>query len=63
MLIKLTISLVAPPPKAARRTNFNNINNNHNDHTDKMPRTFGQDLFGVPPFASQTALTPSANRY
>lgn len=46
--------LLAPPPKAARRSNISN-NNNHPD------RTFGQDLFGVPPFASQLAVTPTAN--
>ncbi|KAF2897320.1 hypothetical protein ILUMI_08858, partial [Ignelater luminosus] len=49
--------LLAPPPKAARRTN---INNNINESSNQS-RTFGQDLFGVPPFASQSAVTPSAN--
>ncbi|KAF5301622.1 hypothetical protein FQA39_LY10669 [Lamprigera yunnana] len=47
--------LLAPPPKAARR---NNINNNNGENTSK---TFGQDLFGVPPFTSQSVVTPTAN--
>ncbi|KAF5274827.1 hypothetical protein FQR65_LT00410 [Abscondita terminalis] len=49
------LPLLAPPPKAARRSNIINNNNTNGE------RTFGQDLFGVTPFKSQLAVTPTAN--
>lgn len=49
--------LVAPPPKAARRTN---VNNNNIDNSNK---TFGQDLFGSAPFTPQSPVTPLNNRW
>lgn len=42
--------LVAPPPKAARRTNINNNIENS--------KTASQDLFGSTPFTPQSPLTP-----
>ncbi|XP_018564460.1 PTB domain-containing adapter protein ced-6 isoform X2 [Anoplophora glabripennis] len=49
--------LIAPPPKAPRRSNLSLNTNNGNNNGDF--KTSGQDLFGTTPFTP--ALTPSPN--
>ncbi|RZC31871.1 PTB domain-containing adapter protein ced-6 [Asbolus verrucosus] len=44
--------LIAPPPKAVRRTNINNNETN-------VTRTVGQDLFGTGPFSPTTMPSPN----